>query len=286
VLHILTDRGDYYFKTTNRNMPLFVNEAAMTVALAERFPDAVPRPVAADPWEGWMLLPAFSETYDADSPTLNQSSLFGRFALLQIESIPFIDGLLAAGAIDRRLPVLAQQVEDLLADPEAVGLLDDPAREEIQSMLPVFRRLIERLSGLGIPDSLVHGDLHTGNTAVQDGRMVFFDWTDASVALPFFDLMALNWMDPADAAAAREAYLTPWKRYLAIEDLDEAVLLASALLNLHHAVSYQQIVRHLEPDSKVELNHTHEFLLEARKEAFAYLEKYPLDMEAAPEAGV
>jgi hypothetical protein len=275
VLHVLTDAGDFYFKTTNRNMPLFVNEALMTVFLAERFPGAVPRPVAAEPGEDWMLLAAFTETFTTKATPELWTAIFERFARLQIQSIPLVNELLSAGAIDRRLPVLAVQIEQLLADPGATALLESPDRVRIQAMLPLFRWMIARLTGFGIPDALVHGDMHLGNAARIDNRLVFFDWTDAAIAPPFFDLMSLGWLDLDAVAGPLTAYLEVWKEFLPYENLDEAVLLARVLLNLHHAVSYQYIVKHLEPDSRIELNETHWFLLEAAGKADEYLSRFP-----------
>jgi hypothetical protein len=118
--------------------------------------------------------------------------------------------------------------------------------------------------------------------------MIFFDWTDTSIAHPFFDLMMLNWLDADEAGAVRKAYLEPWEAVLDSTDLEEAVDLAIALLQLHHAASYHHIVANLEPDAKVELDFTHEFLLEARTRVTKYLEDYPhaaaaIDTAAAGE---
>jgi hypothetical protein len=52
-----------------------------------------------------------------------------------------------------------------------------------------FLALIDEAASLGIPDTLVHGDLHAGNIGLRGGRSVFFDWTDACVAQPFLDLV-------------------------------------------------------------------------------------------------
>jgi fructosamine-3-kinase len=142
-------------------------------------------------------------------------------------------------------------------------------------MLPLFQGMIDRLAGFEIPDALVHGDMHLGNAALIEDRLIFFDWTDASIGPPFFDLMSLNWFEPADAEGPRQAYLESWKALLPPEKLEEAVQLAQTLLNLHHAVSYQHIVNHLEPDSKVELNEAGWFLEQAGVKANEYITRYP-----------
>jgi aminoglycoside phosphotransferase (APT) family kinase protein len=112
--------------------------------------------------------------------------------------------------------------------------------------------------------TLVHGDLHLDNVARYEGELVYFDWTDACVAHPFFDLHALQWVrDDARRAALWDAYLEGWEGVVSAAGLREAAVLAAVVTPLHHAVSYQRIVAALEPVSKAELDLTHEFLREA-----------------------
>ena len=274
VLRIETDSGDFWFKTTNRQMPLFVNEAAFTGKLAGIFPETVPTPVAVRTETDWMLLEAFDETFQWPIPTETLCAVFETFARLQIASIPHVNELFTAGAIDRRLHVLRTQVPEMLADPAATERLSESDRTEILAMEAAFLDLIDRLTAQEVPMTLVHGDLHPGNAAVHNGQVIVFDWTDASIAHPFFDMMAISWFEE-QADAVRQAYLNPWRSVLPDQDLEAVAELAMVVLQLHHAYSYLMIVRHLEPDSKIELNMTHEFLLEARDRAKAYLEKHP-----------
>ena len=92
------------------------------------------------------------------------------------------------------------------------------------------------LAGGGWPDSIDHTDLHTGNAAVQaDGRVLIYDWEEATIGSPFFSLEQLldnaraldeeggpardQGVNPcaqrSSAAAVRRAYLDalPWKTY-------------------------------------------------------------------------
>ena len=74
--------------------------------------------------------------------------------------------------------------------------------------------------------TLVHGDLHPGNVARLDGELAYFDWTDACVAHPFFDLHSLQWQkDEATRAALLDAYLGAWEGVASPERLREAAIL-------------------------------------------------------------
>ena len=263
VLRVKTDGRDLYFKVPLR-LPLFVDEAVVTKRLARRFPAYVPRPLAVEPDRGWMLLPAFDELFDWDAPlSLRQESL-RRFAELQRRAAALVTDLLADGCLDRRLEVLEDQIDPLLADAEAVAYLAADEVAELRRLAPTLKELCRRLNGLGLPPTLVHGDLHLLNVARVDGTIVYFDWTDACIAHPFIDLHSLQWeKDETTRTALLDAYLEPWTGVLPDDDMREAVKLAAVVTPLHHAVSYQHIVAGLEPSAKGELHVADAFLREA-----------------------
>ena len=174
------------------------------------------------------------------------------------------DDLLAAGCHDRRLDVLERQLDDLIADPRAIAQLGPEEVAELNGRAPELKEACRRLAACGLPETLVHGDLHPGNVARQDGELVYFDWTDACVAHPLFDLHTLQWeRDEEDRSALLDAYLAVWDGIVPPDRLREAAALAAVVTPLHHAVSYQHIVAGLEPTSKLELDATHRFLREA-----------------------
>ena len=236
VLRVRTNGPDLYVKVSAR-LPLFVDEGPVTAMLAERFPGYVPAPLAVEPERGWFLLEEFS----------------------------------AGGCLDRRLEVLERQIDPLLVDPEALARLQAEEIDELQGQAPLFREACSRLADLGLPPTLVHGDLHVGNVARQDGQLFYFDWTDACIAHPFIDLHSLQWeQDEAIRASLLDAYLGPWEGIVPDERLREAASLAPLVIPLHHAVSYRTIVGGLEPAAKPELDATHGFLREALARARAW----------------
>lgn len=268
VLRVRTDGPDLYFKVS-APLPLFVDEAAVTAELAARFPGYVPAPLAVEPERGWLLLAEFEELFGWSEPLETRRELFSRFAALQRRSVPLVDELLAAGCLDRRLHVLESQLDPLFANPVAVARLAPEETAELKRLAPAMKRACRRLDALGLPATLVHGDLHPGNAARIDGELAFFDWTDACVAHPLIDLHSLQWMDDEAArAAVLDAYVAAWNGAVPAE----AVKLARIVTPLHHAVSYSTIAENVERSGVSELDATHGFL----REALAQLRAWPV----------
>jgi hypothetical protein len=192
---------------------LFHHEPAVTQALAREHPNAVPDVLRIDEREGRLLMGELHGTpgYEHDA---------AQTALAALDSIHRAwrgraAELRALGAPDRSLAVLERAVAQLVADiaPEHaphVAVLESRCRE---------------LASRGEPETLVHGDFHSGNVMVgDDGRAVIFDWSDACIANPSVD------------------------RYLYEPESEDAV--AGAVACLHHAASYRAIVASLEPSDR------------------------------------
>jgi hypothetical protein len=252
ILRVLTAGGPVYFKVTNPSS-LMGNEATITAGLAELFPDALPRLLAARPADGWMLLADFGKEIGWEGALETRAAALQEFARLQQRSSPHIEAMLAIGCIDRRLPVLAAQLDDLLADEHALGYLDEQQRQDLRAAAPALRALCAQLEGYAVPATLVHGDIHMANIAPQPGGFVFFDWTDACVAHPFLDMIdILHEEDAAVAASLRDTYLAAWSGYETIERLREMWQIAHPLCALHQAVSYSRILANTEERSQGE----------------------------------
>jgi len=260
VLRIETSGPDLYFKVATR-LPLFVDEARVTARLAERFPDHIPAPLSIEPAQSWLLLAPFDELFAFAAPLSIRQESLRRFAGLQRRTSELVGELLADGCLDRRLDVLAAQIDPLVNDPEAVARLTPEEVGELRRLAPELKELCRRLASFGLPSTLVHGDLHMLNVARVDGQLMYFDWSDACVAHPFIDLLSLEWeKDELTRTAMLDAYLEAWQGVETAERLQEAASLAAVVIPLHHAVSYQHIVAGLEPAAKPELDATAGFL--------------------------
>ena len=85
---------------------------------------------------------------------------------------------------------------------------------------------------------------------VVGDELRIFDWSDACVSHPLFDLP--TFLQRAEDESARksllETYLRAWADLASLEELRAAYELARPLAHVHHAISYLRIGEALEPD--------------------------------------
>jgi len=119
-----------------------------------------------------------------------------------------------------------------------VAELVDEAAPDLAHAVPALEAACRRAV---FPATLVHGDFHPGNVVFDDdGGVVIFDWSDACVAHPLFDLHLFTfWSD--DVRPLVDAYSAGWG-----EDVHDALALARAPSCLHQAVSYRNIQENCE----------------------------------------
>ena len=96
------------------------------------------------------------------------------------------------------------------------------------------------------PSSLVHGDPHTGNVVPTLEGFALFDWSDASVAPPWMDLLDVLFEEDRaigeqliDAHAQALGIRLPWARI-------------APVLGAYHALSYRAILNAIEPSVRHE----------------------------------
>ena len=261
VLKTSSTGGVFYLKESC-TLPLFADEPAVTEGLAMLFPEHIPKPVAVHSERHWMLLEDFGKTIRNTEPEAEvRKAVFHCFGELQVEAVEQVDKLLEMGCRDRRLTHLIGQLDALVEDPHIVGQLKNSEVEKLKELMPRLKEQVDELTTFGVPQTLVHGDLHLGNVATRNGTYLFFDWTDACVTHPFFDMMGIYDQKDEDIRSQfQNAYLEVWTEFESMERLQRCWQLAGSLYYLHHAVSYQYITASLEAINQHELDDVPRFL--------------------------
>lgn len=254
VLKATTAVGVYYFKTV-ADLPLFVNETVMVNTLSRLYPRHVPRPFVSDEGRDWMLLPELKEMVGWQAELTRRQSFLADFGRLQITAAADVDTLLVAGCLDRRLARLPGWNEMLLTNEMVLTTVDENERAQLTALIPQLQLLCAKLADYGLPETLVHGDLHGDNVAVVAGGFVYFDWTDVCISHPFFDMLNIFLEeDTAVRSQLRDAYLAQWTDFAPMDRLLEAWSVAQVLGAAHHAISYWQILAHIEPRDQYQLD--------------------------------
>ena len=267
VLRVPTRDGALFFKA---NDALSRFEAALAAELARLFPDLVGEVVAVDVDRGWLLLRDAGTRLRELEPGPEQigcwERLLPRYAELQLALAEQTNELIALGVPHLALADLTARVEELLDDDAALrpGTDDDLTEDEVGRLragLPTVRALCEELTGVGIPESLQHDDLHDGQVFVRDGCHRILDWGDSCVTHPFHTLVVTlrvlaykHGFEPGGTALERlrDAYLEPFTRLRPREELAAAAGLAHRTGTLGRALAWYAAVRlresELDPD--------------------------------------
>ncbi|MGI8861994.1 MAG: phosphotransferase family protein [Gaiellaceae bacterium] len=240
VLRRGTRDGHVYMKAV---FATFHHEPALTRALATAHPTLVPDVLALDVSRGWVLMRELRGTQIGELEVKEWSDALRAAAGVHRAWSGRTGELFALGAHDRRLAVLTVEIERTF---EAVGLAgSDRAVSQLESRC-------EELGEGPLSQTLVHGDLHPWNAMVDGDDLRIFDWSDACVSHPLFDLP--TFLQRADDLSARErlldAYLDEWSDIASRDELRAAYALALPLAHVHHAISYLRITDALEPEDR------------------------------------
>jgi Phosphotransferase enzyme family len=256
VLRVPTSGRDVYFKA---NLPALANEPELTRLLHRIDPGHVLPVLAEEPDEGWMLQadggPTMRSRLDGVDDDLGPwERMLARYAELQVRASGHVEELLAAGAPDRRLAELPGLFEWLAGAVSGEGA-------ELRALTPRLAALCHELDTFGLPASIDHSDLHSGNVLAPGDGYVFFDWHEGAVTHPFFSMVvATRWLERHHAVKAgspeearlHDAYLEPWAGFGAMASLRAGLDLALRIGPLTRALGWMRVLEGLPPREHAE----------------------------------
>ncbi|MGC5020319.1 phosphotransferase family protein [Micromonospora sp. DT47] len=215
----------------------FRHEPAVLRWLGRAVPGIGPT-LLADDGDGRMLLDHVpgEDRYGADAA--ERAAIAADHHTLQVRALRDVDELVAAGVPDRRGPALARWLRSTLAPH---GTLPD----DLEARLDEVRRC-------GLPDTLVHGDLHPGNVRSDGQRRTIIDWGDSFVGHPAFDILELTLeLDAASAASHLAAWCARWLASVPGCEPERAVELLRPVLWWRIAAVYAAFLAGIEPSERV-----------------------------------
>ncbi|GAA1525028.1 aminoglycoside phosphotransferase family protein [Kribbella lupini] len=242
-LSCLVRLDDAWAKATSS----FCSVDAEVIRQVHRYDETLaPGVLGVDPANRWSLLEHAPgvDCWEPDDETLRD--VIGRWVTVQATLDP----------AELRTPrMLPQEVAG-----ELTGLLDGDAGSQLSpDDLAQARRLVDVLPGLvatlesaGLPNTLVHGDFHTGNWRSDGTTRRIVDWADSHLGHPATDLHRLcGYLPPQQQELARSTWVAAWRSHWPAGDPARALPPIAVLSRLLGAITYQRFLDNIEPDERV-----------------------------------
>jgi hypothetical protein len=208
----MTGGRDYWLKATGKPNG---HEMSITAHLSKLVTDYLPELVAVNPpWNAWLM--SGEATPMTELPTEPQQlfkfleDAVESMAELQMQAAGNGPDLLDAGAFDQGIAVF-QKYSEALFDyiEEAMHLqvsTKAPRLEQrrLREIRATFDAVCDRMAELGLPETIVHGDLNRGNILTGVGHCQFIDWCEAYVGNPLVTLQHLLLLNKVKHREPRE----------------------------------------------------------------------------------
>ena len=263
-MKIHTGAGDLYFKATPQFM---CHEGRVMRTVAERCPELLPPPVAVNPERGWVLMQDYGDEMLHECPDIARwEEALRLFSDAQVGQAQEAGYWLDSNIPDRRLGRMVSMIDPLIASCTRMltggsnGLSETEAND-LRALSMPLKLMCARLGQFGIPHTLVHGDLG-GNILINGNGYTFFDWTDACVSHPFFEMATISGAyfdesvltnNPDADIRLRNAYLEAWTGFEQMDRLIEEFEASKPLGALHQAMTYMWILTNIPADARPEL---------------------------------
>lgn len=252
VLRVPTDGAPVWLKAACRH---FHAEPALTRLVSTMLPGHTPQVVAVDDERGWVLTEEIPAADEESAPEGVGPEAARIAATLQLRSLDHLAELRAARVPERDLVETGRRFDEILREGLELGDLTEDELAAARATAPAVHALLDELAALGVPDTLVHGDLHTGNVARDGDSVVLYDWSDAAVSHPFLDVVLLaSRLPDEEQPATYAAYAECWRAAYPDLDVERALRLARSVNTIYQMVTFELIQRAQEDASAWELH--------------------------------
>ena len=190
------DGADYWMKATGEPN---AHELSITSLLSRLCGGYLPKLIATRPdWNAWLMSGGASPIQELPTDPAMLFSLLEdaveSMAELQQRTMGREQDLLKAGAFDQGMDALLAHSDALFSYLQECMQLQTSARVpriekgRLLELKQIFKNVCRRLSALGIPNAVVHGDMSLANILRGDGHCQFIDWCETYVGNPLITL--------------------------------------------------------------------------------------------------
>lgn len=175
-------------------------------------------------------------------------AMLDRWVAAQAALVDDVAHCLSAGAADSRSSSIVAGVRRTLDVPETRATLSAAELDALERMADDLPGLLAEIQACGLPDTLVHGDLHPGNWRRLGNQLTLLDWGDCRVGNPVLDMRAFleRIEDAGQRLRTGARWVQAWQRRVPGCDPQRAADLAAPVAELCAAVTYQGFLDHIE----------------------------------------
>lgn len=223
--------------------PFFGHEPAVIGWLGENLPGLAPRLLGADGGRMLLLHVPGTDRYDAELP--EATAMLDDLLPLQLMAADRIDELLELGVPDRRAEQFIRAARAVVD--EWAPVLSSAERSSLARLLDGLPERFAALTTCGIPDTLVHGDFHTGNMRTDGVTRAILDWGDSTIGHAAADLLTLTDRLPSEyGQQLRTHWCAQWRSAVPASEPERALALMEPVEPLRGAVIYSAFLAGIE----------------------------------------
>lgn len=224
--------------------PFFAHEPAVLGWLGTHLPGVAPRLLGADGTR--MVLEHVPGTDRYGAGPHETLAMLDPLHAIQLAAVDRVGELLALGVPDRRAEPFTR-IAGAVVDRWAPALAE-PHRIALARLVAGLPERFAELAACGVPDTLAHGDFHSGNVRGDGTRQVVLDWGDSTIGHPAADPLTLaDRLPPEYRPALHERWCAQWRSAIPACWPERALELMRPLESLRGAVIYSTFLANIEP---------------------------------------
>ena len=224
--------------------PFFAHEPAVLGWLGRELPGLAPRLLGADGTR--MVLEHVPGTDRYHAGLAETTAMLDDLLPLHLLAADRIAELLALGVPDRRAEPFVHAAQAVAE--EWAHLLDPAERSRLDRIVAGLPERLAEVAECGIPDTLVHGDFHSGNTRSDGVSRAILDWGDCTIGHPAADPLTLIHRSPPEfGQVLRRHWCEQWRSAVPESDPERALALMEPVESLRGAVIYSAFLAGIEP---------------------------------------
>ena len=123
----------------------------------------------------------------------------------------------------------------------------------VESLVDGLPSRLDEIAACGLPDTVLHGDMHPGNWRRDGDRLTLLDWGDVGVGNPMVDQRAFveRLADPELRERISALWTQLWAEQVPDSDPARAAYLLGPVAQLAAAATYQRFLDHIEVTERV-----------------------------------